>query len=78
MYSVVTSPAGDFAANAYGLSDMVGNVWEWCNWYEGSDCVIRGGSWEFNAPCARCGYVSSHDPDNLFFRVGFRAVLLAN
>lgn len=85
-----TTPAGSFPANAWGLRDMHGNVWEWTNdWYgpydatnttdptgapAGTKRVIRGGSWHFDANSARCALRYTHAPSDRGYSLGFRVV----
>ena len=75
-----TSPVGSFTANQFGLYDMVGNVWQWCeDWYDGEQNtrVLRGASWAYDVFGNLWSSRRNKCPPN--FRIyisGFRCVLV--
>ena len=77
-----TLNVGSFTANAFGLHDMHGNVWEWVQdcyteRYVGAtpDCdhrMLRGGSWFLGAQFARSAFRFNNTPGIRVDDIGFR------
>ena len=73
-----TAPIGSFKPNGYGLFDITGNVWEWCQDSPESDKdskVLLGGSWFVTTNLLRLPFRNFITPSVRLSYLGFRCVV---
>ena len=72
-----TTPVGQFSPEGdslYGVTDMAGNVREWCLDWKYPTRMLRGGSWMDIHYFARCNTRLRSKPDYKSSDVGFRII----